>query len=56
MHREDLLMLAARMVPHRVRYWCMVLEGVDAIRDNEIVPDVTFVDVLSRVGANTRKW
>jgi hypothetical protein len=39
--------IAAR-IPQRIRYAALVQMGADGIGNSEIVPDVTFMDVLKR--------
>jgi hypothetical protein len=40
--------LIAQWLPRSVVYWTVIRAGVEAIRSDEIVPEVPFVDVLSR--------
>lgn len=41
--------LAAQALPPSVLYWAMIRVGVEAIRSDEVVPEVPFMDVLQRV-------
>lgn len=45
---------APRLLPKRLRYGVLICEGVRAIRSDEVVPEVTFLDVLQRVEKGTR--
>lgn len=38
----------AAHLPARIRYWTYIQVGSDAIHPDEIVPDVKFMDLLSR--------
>jgi hypothetical protein len=41
--------LAAQALPPSVVYWTVIRAGVEAIRSDEIVPEVPFTTVLQRV-------
>jgi hypothetical protein len=40
--------LIAQRLPRSVVYWTVIRAGVEAIRSDEIVPEVPFCDVLQR--------
>lgn len=40
----------AHHLPRRLAYWSLIDSGVRHIRGDEVVPDVTFLDVLERAG------
>lgn len=52
--RERLEFRAARLVPQRIAYWVFVQLGVDAIRPDEVVPEVEYMTVLSRIPGGPR--
>jgi hypothetical protein len=42
----------ARLVPRRLRYWCMIVSGAEATQgkwSNTVVPELTFMEALDRV-------
>jgi hypothetical protein len=41
--------LIADRLPRSVVYWTVIRAGVEAIRSDEIVPEVPFTDVLQRM-------
>lgn len=41
--------LIADRLPVSVLYWAFIRTGVKAIKGNEIVPDVRYVDILKRI-------
>lgn len=51
---DRIAMHIAKHLPQRICYWVLIREGVRHIRDNEIVPEVPFTEVLSRSGAEMR--
>lgn len=40
----------AHRLPRRLAYWSLIDSGVRHMRSDEVVPDVTFMDVLERAG------
>ena len=36
-------------LPARVAYWSFIHQGVRNIKDNEVVPEVTYTEVLGRL-------
>lgn len=40
----------SRHIPSYFVYWALIHAGVKSIRSDEVVPTVTFTDVLSRYG------
>lgn len=48
--KEKIAMWAAyNLVPRSVRYWVFIRVGAENIHSNEVVPDVRYCDVLSRL-------
>lgn len=47
-------MTAAAKLPKRVRYWAFIQVGSKAIAPDEVVPEVSFVDVLERAEGGPR--
>lgn len=41
--------LVADRLPVSMLYWAFIRTGVQAIKSNEVVPDVAYVDVLQRI-------
>lgn len=42
----------ARLVPRRLRYWCMVVSGAEVTTGqwgSTVVPELTFMDALKRL-------
>lgn len=50
LERRGLLFRVAQRLPQRLRYWALIVEGVDHIHADEVVPDVGFTVVLERSG------
>lgn len=48
------LKAAKRLVPKRVAYWVFILLGTEAIRHDETVPEVRFLDLLNRIPGEPR--
>lgn len=48
--KEDVGHAFPTLIPARVRYWVLVHEGVRHIRGHEVVPTVSFTDILHRSG------
>lgn len=46
--RDLLNTKAAALLPKRLRYAVLISCGVRAIRDDEVVPDVKYMDILKR--------
>ena len=46
--QERFLFWLARKVPARLHYYIFITDGVDTIKDDEIVPEVNYVDLLKR--------
>ena len=44
----------AHLMPRRLAYWVLIDCGVKAIQGDEIVPEVTFFDVLERTGEGVK--
>lgn len=47
---EALLRGLAHRLPRRLAYWSLIDSGVRHMRHDEVVPEVTFMDVLQRAG------
>lgn len=41
--------LIADRLPVNVLYWAYIRTGVKAIKSNEVVPEVTYVEILQRI-------
>ena len=41
----------ARRVPRRLAYWVFIDQGVRHIRSDEVVPEVTYMEILQRLPA-----
>lgn len=52
-HDAAMRTIAAHL-PKRIAYWNYIHQGIRAIEDNEVVPDVTFCTVLSRLDGGPR--
>lgn len=48
---ETTIRWAAHRLPRRLAYWSFIDTGARHIRDDEVVPEVTFTTILERVGA-----
>jgi hypothetical protein len=50
LHRtgETAWMATAHRLPRRLAYWSFIESGVRYIRPDEVVPEVTFTDLLNR--------
>lgn len=44
----------AHRLPRRLAYWSFIDTGVRHMRDDEVVPEVRFMDVLKRAGDTPR--
>lgn len=51
---EAALMWLAHRLPRRLAYWSFIDSGVRLMRDDEVVPEVHYTDLLSRAGGWTR--
>ncbi len=47
--REKIAYFIAKHLPREVKYWSFIQLGVEAIHDDEVVPEVTYTEVLQRV-------
>jgi hypothetical protein len=48
--RDNVNQWVSRHIPSYLVYWSLIHAGIKSIRSDEIVPDVTFMDILSRYG------
>lgn len=39
----------AMLLPHKVSYWRYIIAGTKNIRRDEIVPEVTYLEILCRL-------
>lgn len=46
---EILVREAAARLPKKLAYWSFIIQGTKAIRSDETVPEVTYVEVLNRI-------
>lgn len=49
-----LAQMVAAHLPERVRYWVFVQVGGKAMGENDVVPDVRFMDLLARAEGGPR--
>ena len=45
----------AHRLPRRLAYWSFIDTGVRHIRSDEVVPEVTYVDLLQRAGQGVER-
>lgn len=52
LHRtsEWFWLTAARHIPERLAYWSFVVHGTRYIADNEVVPEVGYMELFERMG------
>jgi len=46
--RDKALLAVAGRLPHRLAYWVYVDYGMSRIRDDEVVPEVRYTELLGR--------
>lgn len=52
--KEYMTIKVAKRLPKSVIYWSFINVGIDHIKDNEIVPEVKYTEILQRLGYEVR--
>jgi hypothetical protein len=47
--REKIACFIAKHLPREIKYWVFIQLGVEAIHSDEVVPEVTYTEVLQRI-------